>query len=68
MAVVCSRELHLFTFAGSAVAAAVAGQARAAGGAGFAELACPQSYQLVEERSFWVVKFVLRHSPLKAQP
>ena len=67
MAAVCSRELHLFTFAGSAVATAVTGQARTAGGAGFAELACPQSYRLVEERPFRMAKPVLRLPPLEAQ-
>ena len=52
----------------SAVAAAVAGQVRAAGGAGFAELPCPQDNRLVEERPFWMAKPVLRLPALKAQP
>ena len=37
------------TFAGSAVAAPVAGEARAASGAGFAELTRPQGNRFVEE-------------------
>ena len=55
------------TFAGSAVAAPVAGEARAACGAGFAELARPQGNRLVEERPFRRTKFVLRHPALEAQ-
>ena len=47
------------TFAGSAVAAPVAGEARAARGAGFAELARPQCNRIVKERSFRRAKFVL---------
>ena len=56
------------TLASSAVAAAVTGQARAAGGAGFAELPCPQDNRLVEERPFGMAKPVLRFPALKAQP
>ena len=55
------------TFAGSAVAAPVAGEARAACGAGFAELARPQGNRLVEERPFRRAKLVLRNPALEAQ-
>ena len=55
------------TFTGSAVAAPVAGEARATSGAGFAELALPQSNRLVEERPFRRAKFVLRQLALEAQ-
>ena len=55
------------TFAGSAVAAPVAGEARAACGAGFAELARPQGNRLLKERPFRRTKLVLRHPALKAQ-
>ena len=55
------------TFAGSAVAAPVAGETRTTSGAGFAELVRPQGNRLVEERPFRRAKFVLRHPALKAQ-
>lgn len=56
------------TFAGPAVAAAVAGESRAARGAGFAELARSQNNRLVEERPFRRAKPVLRNPALEAQP
>ena len=56
------------TFAGSAVAAPVAGEARTTRGAGFAELARSQNNRLVEERPFRRAKPVLRNPALEAQP